>query len=145
MIKWQHLAALLPLALLWWWILQRSAEATFGAWLLLAVPVLVWLALDWLGSGSSLGGPNPKPQAEERFFCYLFMGVGMLPLMAAASGVMALERFKPGFLPTLFGDAFEVAAFCVLGLIATPVVRLLGWSDALFGRPPHSSAGGGGP
>lgn len=117
-----------------------------GAWLLLFVPLFLWIVIDGLASGSGmLSGPNHAPRGGERFFCYLFMGIGTLPLVAAVSGLMELERFKPGILPTMFGDGVEVAAFCLLGLIATTTVRLLGWSDSLFGRTQHGASGGGGP
>lgn len=117
-----------------------------GAWLLLAVPMLLWVVIDWLAFGSGiLAGPNPGPRDKERFCCYLFMGVGTLPLVAAASGMMQLERFKPSFLPTLFSDGVDVVFFCLLGLIATSAIRLLGWSDSLFGRIQHGGMGGAGP
>ena len=146
MFKKHYLIAMVPVAFLWGWILARAGQQAAVSWLLLFFPLCLWIVIDWLGSGSSgLSGPQKGPEAEERFFCYLFIGVGILPIVAAASGLMKLERFKPGFLPTLFGDGVDVAAFCLLGLIATSAVRLLGWSNSLFGRTQHGGTSGGGP
>lgn len=127
-MKGEHFAAVAPIALLWVWILATAGDPGVGAWPLLLAPLAQWFLIDWLASGwGVLKGPNSGPRGVERFLCYLFMGVGTLPFLSAGLGLMALEHFKPEMLPPLFGDGVDVALFCLMGLIATSAMRLLGW------------------
>ncbi|GEM_PF-6818977 len=145
MLRGSHFAAAAAILFLWGRILSAAEVDSTALWLTMTIPVSFWLLIDWLARGSGdWVGENPPPEGSERFFCYLFIGAGMLPLLAKATGVMELRRFVPDWLAFL--DLGGLAVVVVgISLIVTPIVRLLRWSDALFGRTHHGAGGGGGP
>ncbi|WP_376695521.1 hypothetical protein [Wenzhouxiangella sp. EGI_FJ10305] len=145
MINKYQLTALLPITILWGWVLSSADSADAGAWPLVLVVLVPWGVIDWIASGSGLlKGNNRLPTGAERILCYVFMGAGAMPLLSASAGIMALKSFKPEILPTLFGDGMDVGLICLFGLISTSTLRLLGWTDNLFTNSTASPGPGGG-
>lgn len=146
MFGWAYCAGALLILLLWGWILSSAGVDAREPWLWTLIPLLFWLVLDWLSSLPGFWrGAHERPQGAERLLCYLFTGGASLPMIAASAGLTELSHFMPRTLAALLDlGGIAVLAVC-LSIVVTGMLRLLGWTDALFGRPPHVSGGGGGP
>lgn len=146
MFGWAYNSGAVLILLLWGWILSSAGVDTRDAWLWALVPLLFWLMVDWLALRPGLWrGAHERPHGVERLFCYLFTGVALLPLIASTANLIALNHFMPRSLAALLNLGSVAVLVVCLAVLATGTLRLLGWTDALFGRPPHGSSGGGGP
>ncbi|MCH8551109.1 MAG: hypothetical protein LAT62_04170 [Natronospirillum sp.] len=146
MFGWAYWVGTLLVLLLWGWILGSAGVDAREAWLWALVPLLFWLLVDWLASVPGFWrGAHERPVGAERLFCYLFTGSAMLPLIASLAGLAELSHFMPRTLAALL-DLGGIAVLVVcLSIMMTGIFRLLGWTEALFGRPPYTSGGGAGP